>query len=83
MLKQVKTKRFSTVETIFALSTFHKGKVKIYIRLHSDARAIEDLVVSALTKSGGIEKFGQTPKGSLERKIQEILNELGMDKEML
>ena len=42
---------------------------------------MEKALVSALVADGGIQLFGQAPRGSMERKAMDLMQELGVKNE--
>ena len=57
-----------------------KDQKKFYVRLRPGYEEIEHLTVKILVQAGGKELYGQAPKGSLERKVADLLKQLGLDK---
>ena len=61
---------------------YDKKYMKIFFRLRSacsDGKLIDDIVQvtwELLIQKGGVPLYGQAPKGSQERQVQELLNEL-------
>ena len=56
--------------------TFDKKFMRFYFSVHPSVEGILDIVMAALTKVGGQEKYGTAPKSSLERDIQAKLDAL-------
>ena len=56
--------------------TFDKKFMRFYFSVHPSMEGILDIVMTALTKVGGQEKYGTAPKSSLERDIQAKLDAL-------
>ena len=56
--------------------TFDKKFMRFYFSVHPSMEGILDIVMAALTKVGGQEKYGTAPKSSLERDIQAKLDAL-------
>ncbi|CAE7862308.1 unnamed protein product, partial [Symbiodinium necroappetens] len=56
--------------------TFDKKFMRFYFSAHPAMEGILDIVMAALTKVGGQEKYGTAPKSSLERDIQAKLDAL-------
>jgi len=52
---------------------FAKEFKKIYLRLAPECKAIEELITEQMKKLGGEVLYGQAPRGSLERRAQELL----------
>ena len=59
---------------------YDKQHKKIYIRLARGFEPFEEVVVRNLVKLGGKELYGQAPKGSFERRVAQLLKEMGLDK---
>ena len=46
------------------------------------ARHVEQILIEYLAKTpGSVQKFGTAPKGTLERKIIDLMKEMGLDRE--
>ena len=67
----------------------HEAKgMKVYMRFRNHAdfpltgdysrEAFENFMVGMLKKAGGQQLYGQAPRGSLERRIQTLIDELGI-----
>ena len=56
---------------------------KVYIRLHTELENIEDLIMDHLIATGGTEVYGSAPRGSLERRISDLMKDLGITREEL
>lgn len=48
------------------------------LRLADDHKSLEEALVAALVSDGGVQLFGQAPRGSLERKAMDLMQKLGV-----
>ncbi len=57
---------------------FDSSMRKVFIKLgdHENSKHLEEFAIGCLTKNGGIRKFGQAPKGSLECEAQKFLDQI-------
>ena len=55
---------------------YSKEYKKVYLKLAPECKNLEDPVQSAIKRMGGEQFFGQAPRGSLERRAQELLTAL-------
>ena len=51
---------------------------KLFLRLADQHKVLEEALVAALVKDGGVQLFGQAPRGSLERKAIDLMQKLGV-----
>ena len=51
---------------------------KMFLRLADEHKPLEQALVAALVADGGMQLFGQAPRGSLERKAIDLMQKLGV-----
>ena len=71
MKLSVQTNSKAPVEVFMQLSVKQKAGVD---KFGIGFEKVEDIIVGALVRQKGVEKFGMAPRGSLERKCQKLLD---------
>ena len=51
---------------------------KLFLRLSDEHKDLEKALVTALKADGGIQLYGQAPRGSMERKALDLMQKLGV-----
>ena len=59
-------------------STRVSTRKKLFLRLADERKPLEEALAAALVKDGGVQLFGQAPRGSLERKAIDLTQRLGV-----
>lgn len=57
-------------------TTYDKKHMKVYVATQPAVQEVVDELFAGLSLQGGIEKYGLTPKGAMERELQNLLEEI-------
>ena len=66
------------VELCRVQNTRISTRKKLLLRLADEYKPLEEALVAALVKDGGVQLFGQAPRGSLERQAIDLMQKLGV-----
>lgn len=74
-----KDPRLASAVKVCRVQNMHVStRKKLFLRLADDHMSLEEALVAALVSDGGVQLFGQAPRGSLERKAMDLMQKLGV-----